>query len=412
MAKVTKIPFYFDSLNSESNKDKNSINGFSREFVDEKIFDSLNHISFTNYITFLKDFDLDNDPYFKKYNRKKDDRYFYPIFWPQVESDVLIDNLVLPEIVLNDIRNQKAKILLINAYEGYSMDSFQLDANQISSKNGISFDSIVFVNGNLKIVDNKNHVYINFWESIIEHFQYNFNGLTDDLIKNICGSNLRKNKFICLQRRPHSHRIATFVDLYNLRNDGILTLGIGDTPDVFKKDFEYFSDKFPEKIKGLKKLKHLLPYEYDVDLQKNNPTHDDNVEKYINSYLHIVSETYFFNKNNRLFFSEKIFKPVLYMQPFVLFSETGSLEAFRNLGFKTFPSIIDESYDEIINDKQRYETALLSIKKFISQDKKEIHQQIRSILPDLIHNYGLLCGRRITHSASAYAKLYNILYNL
>jgi hypothetical protein len=408
---MNKIPFYFDSLYSD--KHEISINGFSREFIEAEMFDSLKNVSFTNYITFLKDPMLENDPYFKLYNEKKDEKYFYPIFWPQVENFELNNNLTFPEKVLYDIRNKRAKILLINAYEGYSMDSFYNDANHIAKKHNIDTNQIVFLNGNLKILNDENHVYVNFWECISEHYHYNFRELTENLVKDICNQKIRKHKFICLQRRPHPHRIAMFTDLYSNRNDGILTLGTGDNDDLeyFKGNSRKFYRNFPDKITVFNEIRHVLPYEYDVKLQTNNPTHDNEIEKFTDSYLHVVAETYFFNRNNRLFFSEKIFKPVVFMQPFVLFSETGSLQAFRNMGFKTFPTIIDESYDEIIDDRQRYDMAMQSVKNFISQDIQQIHNQVRSILPDLMYNYGLLHGRRVMHSAEVYSKLFSILYN-
>lgn len=410
---MNKIPFYFDNLHD------NSINGFTHEYTESStLFEPIIDTGFACRILSLKVSSsfpstdvLDDDTYFKVYNYKTDRKYFYPIIWPHTGRDELKDNLVIPETVLNDIRNKSAKILLMNEYEGYSMDGFRNDAKQIAKKNNISAKQIVFLNGNLTILNDKKHVYVNFWESVSEHYHNNFGEFKENLIKDICNHKIRKNKFICLQRRPHPARIAIFSDLYDNRNEGILTLGKGDNKEIFRNNVKGFSHHFPDKLESFNKIRHLLPYEYDVNLQKNNPTHDQNIEKFTDSYLHVVAETYFFNYNDQLFFSEKIFKPVVFMQPFVLFSQTGSLQVFRDLGFRTFPTIIDESYDEIVDDIQRYNMAMKSVKKFISQDIEKINRQIRSILPDLIHNYSVLFGRRSMQSAEVYSKLFSILYN-
>lgn len=403
---MSKIPFYFDS------SDKNSMNGFTREYTDSSdLFEPIKYSSFANSISFLNNPTSDNNTYFKVYNHKIDRKYFYPIFWPHTGRNELKNNLVLPETVLNDIRNKNAKILLMNEYEGHSMDGVRNDANQIAKKHDISTEQIVFLNGNLTILNDEKHVYVNFWESISEYYHDNFGEFKENLIKDICSHKIRKNKFICLQRRPHPARIAIFLDLYDNRNEGILTLGKDDNTECFRHDVKWFTYHFSDKLNSFNKIRHLLPYEYDVNLRKNNPTHDKNIEKFTDSYLHVVAETYFFNRTDQLFFSEKIFKPVVFMQPFVLFSQTGSLQAFRNLGFKTFPTIIDESYDEIIDDIQRYNMAMTSVKNFISQDIETIHSQIRSILPDLMYNYSLLFGRRSMQSSEVYSKLFSILYN-
>ena len=51
--------------------------------------------------------------------------------------------------------------------------------------------------------------------------------------------------------------------------------------------------------------------------------------------------------NDFAMFSEKEAKPIVARRPFVVFGACGQLEAFRSLGFKTFHSVVDESYDLI-----------------------------------------------------------------
>ena len=59
--------------------------------------------------------------------------------------------------------------------------------------------------------------------------------------------------------------------------------------------------------------------------------------------IHIVPETIF--DTEKVHLTEKIFKPIVMYQPFILFGGPRSLEYLRNYGFKTFDSLWDESYD-------------------------------------------------------------------
>jgi hypothetical protein len=59
--------------------------------------------------------------------------------------------------------------------------------------------------------------------------------------------------------------------------------------------------------------------------------------------IHIVPETIFNTKKVHL--TEKIFKPIVMYQPFILFGGPHSLNYLRSYGFKTFSHLWDESYD-------------------------------------------------------------------
>jgi len=59
--------------------------------------------------------------------------------------------------------------------------------------------------------------------------------------------------------------------------------------------------------------------------------------------IHIVPETIF--DTEKVHLTEKIFKPIVMQQPFILFGGPRSLEYVRSYGFKTFNHLWDESYD-------------------------------------------------------------------
>ena len=68
-------------------------------------------------------------------------------------------------------------------------------------------------------------------------------------------------------------------------------------------------------------------------------------ELFLDTCIHIVTETSF--EENELFLSEKIIKPIVMYQPFIVLGPMGYLKRLKGYGFKTFSDFWDESYDEI-----------------------------------------------------------------
>jgi hypothetical protein len=59
--------------------------------------------------------------------------------------------------------------------------------------------------------------------------------------------------------------------------------------------------------------------------------------------------------SGELFISEKIFKPLSYQHPFVVYGTHNTLQYLHSRGFATFGDIVDESYDTVQDPGQRLE---------------------------------------------------------
>jgi hypothetical protein len=102
---------------------------------------------------------------------------------------------------------------------------------------------------------------------------------------------------------------------------------------------------------------------------------------YDTSLINIVTETYFFNKIIHI--TEKTYKPIAFMQPFILVAAAGSLQHLKDMGFKTFGNFWDESYDQELDDKQRFKkiTALIqSIADWTEEEKTEFTFKVKDIV--------------------------------
>jgi hypothetical protein len=103
------------------------------------------------------------------------------------------------------------------------------------------------------------------------------------------------------------------------------------------------------------------------------------------SLLYLVTETVATGRRHHL--TEKTFKPIVSKQPFMLLATPGNLAYLKSYGFKTFDSVIDESYDQITNNKDRWNRALDQIELLAQLDPEEVLAKTADIR---LHNYNRL----------------------
>jgi hypothetical protein len=91
----------------------------------------------------------------------------------------------------------------------------------------------------------------------------------------------------------------------------------------------------------------------------------------------VVAETNW--DNHYSFYTEKIVKPILAERLFLVFSGQHYLRNLRSLGFKTFDGIIDETYDIIADNNQRFKLACEQITYLCNCSQEEVLAKIRPI---------------------------------
>ena len=127
----------------------------------------------------------------------------------------------------------------------------------------------------------------------------------------------------------------------------------------------------------------------------NDVAHNDhrliNTDLYLNSYCHISIETLFdVDQSGGAFLTEKTYKCLKFGQPFVIVGAVGSLQALRDAGYRVFDELIDNHYDTIIDNTQRWFAVKNTVAKIKNQD---MHSWYLKCMPDLIHNQELYIQR-------------------
>ena len=103
------------------------------------------------------------------------------------------------------------------------------------------------------------------------------------------------------------------------------------------------------------------------------------------SLWHIVTETVFYY--DKLHLTEKIFKPIVMKQPFMLLGAVGNLAYLKSYGFKTFEGIIDESYDTIQDNDLRTEAVVAQIAWYCALSAEDKRTVIEAIAPIVEYNF-------------------------
>lgn len=153
-----------------------------------------------------------------------------------------------------------------------------------------------------------------------------YDNLIDYRLKKL--SYLKDTYFCCLNNRHHEHRVLLVQDL---QNNEILDKGL------VSSDFHKIC------IDGI-----------------GSRPNDYNPLIYAKSLINVVTETYYrqeWNNTGNLFFSEKIWKPIVCKQAFIIVGPKHSLKYLKELGFRTFDEIWDESYDNEDYKKRLYMAA-------------------------------------------------------
>jgi len=215
-----------------------------------------------------------------------------------------------------------------------------------------------------------------------------------------------KHDFISFNRIINDDRSYRIYFISLLKEHGIIDRG----QISFNVTDDYFNDWRDEVADQQSKLshhakqhieKHLIDiFKLTIDRAELPGSASANIPRTINrrdynndtpnydSLWHVVTETVFYY--NKLHLTEKIFKPIVSKQPFMLLAAPGNLEYLRSYGFKTFDGIIDESYDLIQDNELRTEAVVKQLHWYCNltpDEKTNIIQQLEPIIDYNFHHF-------------------------
>jgi hypothetical protein len=195
--------------------------------------------------------------------------------------------------------------------------------------------------------------------------------------------------FITYNHLLSNNRSYRLTLLSHLLNDNLDKFGLISAPllkDSKVVKNEIYSSTSLLSIENKLLIKHTLT-QNDYNFILDTPTPRGDLSAKINSNLNsqaffqLVTETVFYGDSLHL--TEKIFKPIVCRQPFILVSTPGNLAYFKSYGFKTFDKWIDESYDTELDNDKRITMIIKEIKKLcrLSMDQLRLmHKDMQDVL--------------------------------
>lgn len=245
---------------------------------------------------------------------------------------------------------------------------------------GIPHDAVKFAISNWLVHDAHPFIYFPDWEL---HYRYlHLTGKKSWIETVNLSPRTRKTTCLISADKPWRRIFASnFLDL-GLSQHSYFSYNNYRTGEVQLDDTSDWSELGEDQDRVMASFQLQLPIRSDdlLDYQHNN--HRLVQQHYYNdSYWNIVVESTY--SEDTVFLTEKTFKPILNMQPFVVVGNPGSLRLLKHLGYRTFSRVIDERYDSI-QDPQARMLELLNVAYSINARSHRDHMGIQAVLQDTL----------------------------
>jgi hypothetical protein len=226
--------------------------------------------------------------------------------------------------------------------------------------------------------------------------------------------------FLCYQFKPRYHRELLLINFYKHKiiNKGIITFSTkkfynNTTDEVPLTQFTAEERKLRVHLGSLKKINFIgddntlnYPNNYDINphwesmfkLQKgcNDIYTLGPLDVWRACFLNIVSETLMPRENNfrqnepRVFWSEKVYKPIIGMRPFIINGRQDIYTKLKKLGFDIFEDLWC-GYNLIESKDTAEHTELIThiVKHYCNMSSEELYNLYISLLPRLEYNRDL-----------------------
>lgn len=220
-------------------------------------------------------------------------------------------------------------------------------------------------------------------------------------------TNPRSKEFTVLSRLHKWWRATVMADMH--RNDilknSYWSYCEAPTDQDYTQDNPIEIDMISRLRWDLEKFVSGAPYFSDEFTQEQRNDHGITVFKYhLDSYCQIVLESQFdVDQSGGAFITEKTFKPVKHGQMFFIVGGAGSLQQLRDLGYRVFDDVLDNSYDLETNHTQRWIKLLEAIKKAQSQGLETLYKKC---LKDIEHNQLLFAGSKLERLNNLHEKIH------
>lgn len=153
------------------------------------------------------------------------------------------------------------------------------------------------------------------------------------------------------------------------------------------------------------RIQAKLPLVLDVaDFQENGCYESDtfwtSLPFYQNSFMSVITESNAVGPG--CYISEAIFRPFVFLQPFLTVAQPRTLQVLREWGFDVFDDVFDNSYDTEPDMFLRTEMVLKEIQRFSSYSEQQLKDITHSIKDRLQYNQNLYFSAEFKQKTRSY----------
>ena len=288
---------------------------------------------------------------------------------------------LMPERVFTELKHGHIRILFYY-HEGDNPVCIKQRLDVLVKQYQLPPKCYVFVSANSAACDIPGFVYFNDFE--LWYYQRNHNVAPLEI-----HNRPRSRDFTALVRLHKPWRAMAIADLHQhkLLDNSYWSYCESVSEPVNLNDSPIEVDS----IKNLRESTQIFlaqtPYESDELSNSDRNNHSIIEPKYHkDSYCNIVFETHFdADQSGGVFLTEKTFKPIKHGQMFFIAGPAGSLQVLRDQGYRVFDQVLDNTYDRIENNTQRWVRLCAAIK----ESQHRLADRFAIVQEDITHNQQL-----------------------
>jgi hypothetical protein len=327
-----------------------------------------------------------------------------------------INNIMSPE-VMQRIKNKELFLVVDNGLEPFLRSADGIYHNLVIKEN-IPAEQIIIMSSVPTMIDHVKQLARELqqpeikveWFSLFEWSLRDYVLHSNHLLPQTLERKNYNKKFINFNRRWRLHRPLLVMILRDrdLIKHGYVSLGESDLPGG---NWERKINELQRYYKDAPQILEIIDRNHDIvdmpnlyldtmDLVTNRAEQTDSTNLYYSdSYFSVITETTYHTDSGHdgvPFLSEKVFKAVAMKHPFILVTAPNTLQYLKKLGYKTFSSIIDESYDTELNDAARIIKIADEIQRLCNLSETELDSFLESARQICSYNHKILKYQRNT----------------
>lgn len=308
----------------------------------------------------------------------------------------------IPDDILNRIRAGEATLIFNNSHEAYHdvveyIYLYFVDGLAIPPEYITLLSESAIINEEVKVVANKYSLpeIKTEWLRIFENNICTVNHAPLNTLEH----KTYTKKFLNLNRRWRVHRplFVALLKVNNLLNQGYVSMAPADDNQDWNRIWDRIIYHEPDLIEHRDEIVNMDPLYLDTHEMHINQVRltESTDQYYMDTYFSIVTETNFYQEYGPgLFLSEKVFKPVGKKHPFLVLGRPHTMKKFNQIGYRRFSDIIDESYDDEVDDRKRMNMVVEETQRLCNLSGNELLDFLSKAKEITEYNYQVIINKK------------------